>query len=155
MGSILMTVCVCVCFIWLDMTTPPWCREKVMVYYYYYFYILGLYPQSFITQQTFQRSSSSVPLIHSTHFHTSSTSKTRTVIINERYTPSDEFWNICPRMFETSAQSICAHQNIAYWKHLLPQFVNTIQYNVICLQNVYKIIFYFLKIVDQNTWAQL
>ena len=22
----------CVCFIWLDMTTPPWCREKVMVY---------------------------------------------------------------------------------------------------------------------------
>ena len=20
---------------WLDMTTPPWCREKVMVYYYY------------------------------------------------------------------------------------------------------------------------
>ena len=26
---------VCVCFIWLDMTTPPWCREKVMVYYYY------------------------------------------------------------------------------------------------------------------------
>ena len=30
---ILMTVCVC--FIWLDMTTPPLCREKVMVYYYY------------------------------------------------------------------------------------------------------------------------
>ena len=28
----------CVCFIWLDMTTPPWCREKVMVYYYYFFY---------------------------------------------------------------------------------------------------------------------
>ena len=25
---------VCVCFIWLDMTTPPWCRDKVMVYYY-------------------------------------------------------------------------------------------------------------------------
>ena len=25
-----MTVCV---FIWLDMTTPPWCREKVMVNY--------------------------------------------------------------------------------------------------------------------------
>ena len=24
----------CACFIWLDMTTPPWCREKVMVYYY-------------------------------------------------------------------------------------------------------------------------
>ena len=24
--------CVCV-FILLDMTTPPWCREKVMVYY--------------------------------------------------------------------------------------------------------------------------
>ena len=24
------------CFTWLDMTTPPWCREKVMVYYYYY-----------------------------------------------------------------------------------------------------------------------
>ena len=23
----------CVCFFWLDMTTPPWCREKVMVYY--------------------------------------------------------------------------------------------------------------------------
>ena len=23
----------CVCVIWLDMTTPPWCREKVMVYY--------------------------------------------------------------------------------------------------------------------------
>ena len=20
------------------MTTPPWCREKVMVYYYYYYY---------------------------------------------------------------------------------------------------------------------
>ena len=28
----------CVCFTWLDMTTPPWCREKVMVYYYYYYY---------------------------------------------------------------------------------------------------------------------
>ena len=25
----------CVCFTWLDMTTRPWCREKVMVYYYY------------------------------------------------------------------------------------------------------------------------
>ena len=25
----------CVCFTWLDMTTPPWCREKVMVYYIY------------------------------------------------------------------------------------------------------------------------
>ena len=24
----------CVCFIWLDMTTSPCCREKVMVYYY-------------------------------------------------------------------------------------------------------------------------
>ena len=23
----------CVCFIRLDMTTPHWCREKVMVYY--------------------------------------------------------------------------------------------------------------------------
>ena len=23
----------CVCFIWLDMTTPPWCSEKVMAYY--------------------------------------------------------------------------------------------------------------------------
>ena len=22
----------------IDMTTPPWCREKVMVYYYYYYY---------------------------------------------------------------------------------------------------------------------
>ena len=32
-GCILMTVCVC--FTWLDMTTPHWCREKVMVYYYY------------------------------------------------------------------------------------------------------------------------
>ena len=30
-GCILMTVCVC--FTWLDMTTPPWCREKVMLYY--------------------------------------------------------------------------------------------------------------------------
>ena len=29
-GCILMTVCVLP-----DMTTPPWCREKVMVYYYY------------------------------------------------------------------------------------------------------------------------
>ena len=28
----------CVCFIGLDMITPPWCREKVMVYYYYYYY---------------------------------------------------------------------------------------------------------------------
>ena len=27
--------CLGVCFTWLDMTTPPWCREKVMVYYYY------------------------------------------------------------------------------------------------------------------------
>ena len=26
------TVTVCEFFIWLDMTTPPWCREKVMVY---------------------------------------------------------------------------------------------------------------------------
>ena len=25
----------CVCVIWLDMITPPWCREKVMIYYYY------------------------------------------------------------------------------------------------------------------------
>ena len=24
------------------MTTPPWCREKVMVYYYYYYYYLLL-----------------------------------------------------------------------------------------------------------------
>ena len=32
-GCILMTVCVC--FTWLDMTIPPWCRQKVMVYYYY------------------------------------------------------------------------------------------------------------------------
>ena len=30
----------CVCFTWLDMTTPPWCREKVMVYYYYMLYKL-------------------------------------------------------------------------------------------------------------------
>ena len=29
-GCILMTVCVL-----SDMTTPPWCREKVMLYYYY------------------------------------------------------------------------------------------------------------------------
>ena len=28
---------VCVCVIWLDMTTPPRWREKVMVYYYYYY----------------------------------------------------------------------------------------------------------------------
>ena len=35
-GCILITVCVCVCvFIWLDMTTPPWWREKVRVYYYF------------------------------------------------------------------------------------------------------------------------
>ena len=26
----------CMCVIWLDMTTPSWRREKVMVYYYYY-----------------------------------------------------------------------------------------------------------------------
>ena len=32
-GCILMTVCVCVCFIWLAMATPPWWREKVMVCY--------------------------------------------------------------------------------------------------------------------------
>ena len=25
----------CVCVIWIDMTTPPWWMEKVMVYYYY------------------------------------------------------------------------------------------------------------------------
>ena len=24
----------CVCFIWLNTTAPPWCREKVKVYYY-------------------------------------------------------------------------------------------------------------------------
>ena len=24
----------CVCVLWLDMTTPPWCREKVVVYYF-------------------------------------------------------------------------------------------------------------------------
>ena len=24
----------CVCVVWLDMTTPPWWREKVMVYYF-------------------------------------------------------------------------------------------------------------------------
>ena len=47
--------------------------------------------------------------------------------------------------------SIEKHLNIE--KHLLPQFVNTIQ--VICCQNVYKINFYFLKIVNKNTWAQL
>ena len=29
-GCILMTVCVC----FIDMTTPAWCREKVMVYIY-------------------------------------------------------------------------------------------------------------------------
>ena len=23
----------CVCGIWLDMTTPPWWREEIMVYY--------------------------------------------------------------------------------------------------------------------------
>ena len=33
-GCILMTACVCI--IWLDMTTPPWCREKVMVYHNYF-----------------------------------------------------------------------------------------------------------------------
>ena len=31
--------CVCVCIILLDMTTTPWCREKVMVYFYYYFLV--------------------------------------------------------------------------------------------------------------------
>ena len=31
-GCMLMIVCVCV--IWLDMTTPSWWKEKVMVYYY-------------------------------------------------------------------------------------------------------------------------
>ena len=31
----------------------------------------------------------------------------------------------------------------------------SIQHKVICLQNVYKIIFYLKKIVHQNTWAQL
>ena len=30
----------CVCFTWLDMTTPPWCREKVMVYYYLLLFLL-------------------------------------------------------------------------------------------------------------------
>ena len=25
----------CVCFTWLDMTTSPWCMEKVVVYYYF------------------------------------------------------------------------------------------------------------------------
>ena len=25
----------CVYFIGLDMTTPPWCREKVVVYYFF------------------------------------------------------------------------------------------------------------------------
>ena len=38
-------------------------------------------------------------------------------------------------------------------KHLLPQFVNTIQ--IICLQNVNKINLYFYKTVHQNTWALL
>ena len=27
-----------VCVIWLDKTTPPWWRGKVMLYYYYYYY---------------------------------------------------------------------------------------------------------------------
>ena len=31
----------CVCFIRLDMTTPPWCREKVMLYYYYSFFYVS------------------------------------------------------------------------------------------------------------------
>ena len=35
-GCILMTVCVC--FIRLDMTTPPWCRDKVMVYIIIFMY---------------------------------------------------------------------------------------------------------------------
>ena len=39
-GVCLMIVCVCV--IWLDMTTPPWWREKVMVYYYYYYIFIVL-----------------------------------------------------------------------------------------------------------------
>ena len=30
----------CVCFIWLDMTTPPWRREKVMVYYIIIMFII-------------------------------------------------------------------------------------------------------------------
>ena len=44
-----------------------------------------------------------------------------------------------------------------HWKHLLPQFVSTIQYNVICLQNVYKINFLFIskRLYIKNTWAQL
>ena len=31
---------VCLLIVWVlsALTTPPWCREKVMVYYYYYYY---------------------------------------------------------------------------------------------------------------------
>ena len=45
------------------------------------------------------------------------------------------------------------HQRV-YLKNIYCHSLS-IQYNVICLQNVYKINFYFYKIVHQNTWAQL
>ena len=38
-GCILMIVCLCV--IWHDMTTPPWWREKVLVYYLFFFTLSG------------------------------------------------------------------------------------------------------------------
>ena len=46
--------CLCVCFIWLAMTTPPRCREKVMVYYYLFcvcpeFEINTLYDVMYLT----------------------------------------------------------------------------------------------------------
>ena len=34
------------------MTTPPWCREKVMVYYYYCFKYLGSYVTNYFTKST-------------------------------------------------------------------------------------------------------
>ena len=35
MGSgVYLDACGCVCVVLLDMTTPPWWREKVMVYYH-------------------------------------------------------------------------------------------------------------------------
>ena len=43
----------CVYFIWLDMTTPPWCREKVMVYYNYYVINAKLSKISLVTLHAF------------------------------------------------------------------------------------------------------
>ena len=51
----------CVCFTWHDMTTPPWCREKVVVYYYiplrilvrYMWWFVGISGWQFFTSGTY------------------------------------------------------------------------------------------------------